>query len=112
MVGELSLSQKEIPPRRVGDSFRTNTSGSFALFSLVGALYLIVALTVPGAFLIAKQASLLSSPPSHLSLTSAGSTEEDGGEDSWKGPKHLRGVLPSKVGVGEEPSVGSAPHGK
>ena len=100
MVGELSLSRKEVP--------RSSVGASFALFSLVGALYLIVALIVPGTFLIATQAFLLSSSPSHLILTSAGSTEEDGGEDSWKGPKRLRGVLPSEVGVGNASFVGSS----
>lgn len=74
----------------------------------MGALYLIVALLVLGTFLIAKQASLLSSSASHLSLTSVEPAEEDRGEDSWTGPKRLRGLLPSKVGVGEESSfVGS-----
>ena len=107
MAGRLSLSRKEVPPSSVGASFRASTSGSFALFSLVGALYLIVALIVPGTFLIAKQASLLSSSPSYLSFTSAGSTEEDGGEDSWTGPQRLRGALLSKFRVGKASFVGS-----
>jgi hypothetical protein len=75
---------------------------------LLAALYLVVALTVPGAFLIAKQTSVVSSmsprivPAEHSSSPSeqfgGNAGEEDGGEDSWPGPKRLRGALLSKAG--------------
>ena len=92
MVRTLLLSREESSPIRA--SVRGGTGGPFTLFSLVGALYLIVALSVPGAFLVAKQASLVSSGQ-HQSLERFGSNAgaEDGGEDSWPGPKRLRGAL-------------------
>jgi hypothetical protein len=72
-------------------------------------VYLVVALSVPGAFLIAKQASVVSSsqfilPSEHSSEHSSserfgGNAGEDGGQDSWTGPKRLRGALLSKVGI-------------
>ena len=101
MVRTLLLSREEGSP--VSAPLRgSSRSSSFALFSLASALYLIVALSVPGAFLIAKQASLLSSS-SHLILASeqwgASSDEEDGGEDSWTGPKRFRGALLPKAGI-------------
>jgi hypothetical protein len=69
---------------------------------LVAALYLIVALSVPGAYLIAKQASLAYSLQQH-SLDRIGSNagEEDGGDDTWPGPKRLRGalLLSNKAGI-------------
>jgi hypothetical protein len=87
---------------RVSASARGGTGGPFAIFSLVAALYLIVALSVPGAYLIAKQASLAYSLQQH-SLDRIGSNagEEDGGEDSWPGPKRLRGalLLSNKAGI-------------
>jgi hypothetical protein len=72
---------------------------------LLCALYLILALSVPGAFLISKQASFVSSsqpilPAERSSEQFSGSAGEDRGEHSWQGPKRLRGVLPLlKVGV-------------
>ena len=85
----------------------TTYSRSFTLYSLLAALYLVVALSVPGTFLIARQASAASS--SHLILAlersslerTGGSSGEDRGEGSWTGPKRLRGVLLSKVGIDE-----------
>jgi hypothetical protein len=78
----------------VNASVRGGTGGPFTIFSLVAALYLIVALSVPGAYLIAKQASLAYSLQQH-SLDRIGSNagEEDGGDDTWPGPKRLRGAL-------------------
>jgi hypothetical protein len=92
MVRTLLLGREE--SSLVSASVRSGTSSPFTLFSLVGAIYLIVALSVPGAFLIAKQASLVSSAQHH-SLERFGSNagEEDGGEGSWPGPKRLRGAL-------------------
>jgi hypothetical protein len=73
---------------------------------LLCALYLILALSVPGAFLIAKQVSVASSSQPILSAERSseqfgGSAGEDRGEhSSWQGPKRLRGVLPlPKVGI-------------
>jgi hypothetical protein len=79
---------------RVSASVRGGTGGPFTLFSLVAAVYLIIALSVPGAYLIAKQASLAYSLQ-QLSLDRIGSNagEEDGGDDTWPGPKRLRGAL-------------------
>jgi hypothetical protein len=71
----------------------------FALFSLLAALYLVVALSIPGAFLIAKQASFVSliQPivPVERSASEqlAGNPAEDEGEHPWHGPKRLRGAL-------------------
>ncbi len=94
MVRTLVLSRKDISP--VGSPLRT--SRPFALFSLLAALYLVVALSVPGAFLIARQASaVVSSLALERSSSSeqfAGNAGEEGGEhSSWHGPKRLRGAL-------------------
>jgi hypothetical protein len=102
MARTLLLSREE--RSSVGACVRGGTGYPFTLFSLVGALYLIVALSVPGAFLIAKQASLVSSVQHH-SLERFGSNagEEDGGGDSWPGPKRLRGALLSnKAGIDKD----------
>lgn len=85
-------------------------SRSFVLYSLLPALYLVVALSVPGAFLIAKQATVGSSYPlilpaepsfseQHSSEQFGGNAGADGGQDSWPGPKRLRGILLSKIGI-------------
>jgi hypothetical protein len=81
-------------------------SRAFTLFSLLAALYLVVALSVPGAFLIAKQASIVSSGqpilPEERSSSEqlAGNSGEDEEEHSWRGPKRLRGAPPlPKVGI-------------
>jgi hypothetical protein len=101
MIRVPNLSPKDIPP--LGGPLRG--SRLFIHFSLLTSFYLVVALSVPGAFLIAKQTSVLSS--SQVDLTAQYSSEqllggkagqEDGGEDSWPGPKRLRGVLLSKAG--------------
>ena len=103
MVRTLVLSHKDISP--VGSPLRT--SSTFALFSLLAALYLVVALSVPGAFLIARQASAfvssLALEHSSSSEQFAGKAGEDGGEQSsWHGPKRLRGaLLIPKVSIGK-----------
>jgi hypothetical protein len=104
MVRVLVLSSKEISS--VGASLRAaNRSFTlFSLFSLLAAVYLVVALSVPGAFLIAKQASVdFSSQFILLSEHSfdqfGGNSGKHGGEDSWPGPKRLRGALLSKDSI-------------
>jgi hypothetical protein len=73
---------------------------------LLAALYLVFALSVPGAFLIAKQASVVVSSQLILSEDRSSSEQfggnegEDRGGHSWKGPKRLRGALLSpKLGI-------------
>src|SRR5918992_383710 len=95
MVRTLVLSHKDISP--VGSPLRT--SSTFALFSLLAALYLVVALSVPGAFLIARQASAfvsslaLEHSSSSEQFAASGGGEEGGEQSSWQGPKRLRGAL-------------------
>jgi hypothetical protein len=104
MVRALVLSREDISP--AGRPLR-GRSRSFTLVTLLAALYLIVALSVPGAFLIAKQASVVVSssqpilPLEHSSSEQfGGNAGEDGGEHSWHGPKRLRGaLLLPKVGI-------------
>jgi hypothetical protein len=73
-----------------------------AIVSLVAALYLIFALSVPGAFLIAKQVSLLTSgeltqqAENHPAAHPQKGSGEDGSADQLPGPKRLRGALPSR----------------
>jgi hypothetical protein len=112
MARALVVRREDISP--AGGSLRRSTT--FTLFSLLSALYLVLALSVPGAFLIAKQASLVSSSQpillaEHSSLEQfAGNAGEDGGEDSWQGPKRLRGVLLlPKVGIDKIVNFLSAP---
>jgi hypothetical protein len=104
MVRVLVLGHKEISS--VGASLRAANRSFilFSLFSLLAAVYLVVALSVPGAFLIAKQASVVS--PSQFIVLSehsfdqfGGNSGKHGGEDSWPGPKRLRGVLLSKYSI-------------
>lgn len=94
---------------------------SFTLYSFLAALYLVVALSVPGAFLIAKQASVGSSNPLILAAECCSEEKrsssdqfgknagEDGEQGSWPGPKRLRGTLLSKIGVDEILSSQIAP---
>src|SRR3712207_3804697 len=102
MARALVVRREDISP--AGGSLRRSTT--FTLISLLSALYLVLALSVPGAFLIAKQTSFVSlSQPILLAERSsleqfAGNAGGDGGEDSWQGPKRLRGVLLlPKVGI-------------
>lgn len=113
MARAFVLTRDDVPP--AGGPLRGG-SRAFTLLSLVGALYLVLALSVPGAFLIAKQASVVSSSqpilPAEYSSSEqfAGSTGEDGGEHSWQGPKRLRGVLLlPKVGIDKIVKLLSAP---
>lgn len=96
----LLASRRECSP--VSASVRGRTGAPFTLFTLVAALYLIVALCVPGTYLIAKQASLAYSLQQHsLDRFVSNAGEEDGGDDSWPGPKRLRGalLLSNKAGI-------------
>jgi hypothetical protein len=98
MSRALDLSHAE--PCPAGAWLGTGRRSSFALFSLVAALYLVVALSVPGTFLIAKQASLFFSVQhSSLSERLGSNADEEDKDDSWTGPKRLRAALLSKVGV-------------
>ncbi len=97
------VNNKDIAP--TGSPLR-GSSRWFGLFSLLAALYLIFALSVPGAYLIAKQASVVVSSQLILSEDRSSSQQFGGnaGEDrighSWKGPKRLRGALLSpKLGI-------------
>jgi hypothetical protein len=103
MVRILVLSREDTSP---AGSPLLASSRSFALFSLLAALYLVFALSVPGAFLIARQASVVFS--NHVILHAeqssteqyAGKAGQEGGEHSWPGPKRLRGaLLLPKVGI-------------
>lgn len=109
MVRVLVLSRKEITS--VGASLRAANRSStlFSLFSLLAAVYLVVALSVPGAFLIAKRASVVSSSQSillseHFFDQLDGNSGKHGGEDSWPGPKRLRGTLLSKLSIDKSDS--------
>lgn len=97
MIRMSALSHEDVLP--VGVSLRGGNS--FRLFSLLASFYLIAALSVPGAFLIAKQASSVASGQfivlaEHSSSEQLGASSgegEDGGEGLWQGPKRLRAAL-------------------
>jgi hypothetical protein len=97
MVRALVLAREDVSP--VG-SLPRGSSRWFTLFALLAAFYLVVVLSIPGAFLIAKQASVVSSSqpivPEERSSSEqlAGNPGEEGEDQPWHGPKRLRGVLP------------------
>ncbi len=98
MIRALVLDRAEISPSCASPRY----SRSFALLSVLAALYLVLALSVPGAFLIAKQAATTVFWGQAIVLAELYSTqqfeggagEDEGEHSSWQGPKRLRGALP------------------